>query len=162
MASLRERRLAALLDAALILFAYGSFLALFSALGGRFSASRLDVAVLLTTLGLFYGQYFALFTLFGGATPGMLWRGLRLATFNGGDPQMRDLAWRSFGYLISAGTLMLGFLWALWDEERLCWHDRISHTHLTWTAEKPLAPEPLPAIHIPSVSQASGRSFQAR
>ena len=144
MASLRERRLAALLDAALILFAYGSFLALFSALGGRFSGSRLDVAVLLATLGLFYGQYFALFTLFGGATPGMLWRGLRLATFDGGDPQMRDLAWRSFGYLISACTLMLGFLWALWDEERLCWHDRISHTHLTSDRRETVGPRASP------------------
>lgn len=162
MASLRERRLAALLDAALILFAYGAFLALFAALGGRFSASKLDVAVLLATLGLFYGQYFALFTLFAGATPGMLWRGLRLATFDGAEPQMRDLAWRSFGYLLSAGNLMMGFLWALWDEDRLCWHDRISHTHLTWTAEKPAASQPLPALNIPSADQAEGRSFRVR
>jgi uncharacterized RDD family membrane protein YckC len=135
MASLHERRLAALLDAALILFAYGGFLLLFSALGGRFVPSKLDALVLLATLALFYGQYFALFTVFGAATPGMLWRGLRLATFDGREPQLRELAWRSFGYLVSAATLMLGFLWALWDEDHLCWHDRISHTHLTWTAE---------------------------
>jgi uncharacterized RDD family membrane protein YckC len=135
MASFHERRLAAMLDAALVLFAYGSFLALFAALGGRFEVSKLDVAVLVATLALFYGQYFALFTFFGGATPGMMWRGLRLATFDGGEPQLRDVAWRSLGYLVSAGTLMLGFLWALWDEDHLCWHDRISHTHLTWTAD---------------------------
>jgi len=135
MASLRERRLAALLDAGLILFAYGGFLSLFSALGGRLVASKLDAAVLVATLALFYGQYFALFTLFGGATPGMTWRGLRPATFDGGEPRLRHLAWRSFGYLVSAGTLMLGFLWALWDEDHLCWHDRISHTHLTWTVK---------------------------
>ena len=135
MASLHERRMAALLDAGLILLAYGGFLLLFSALGGGLMASKLDAAVLVATLALFYGQYFALFTLFGGATPGMLWRGLRLATFDGGEPHMRHLAWRSFGYLVSAGTLMLGFLWALWDEDHLCWHDRISHTHLTWDAD---------------------------
>ena len=75
--------MAGVLDAALILFAYGSFLVLFSVLGGRLEASKLDVAVLVATLGLFYAQYFALFTLFGGATPGMMWRGLRLATFDG-------------------------------------------------------------------------------
>ncbi len=134
-ASLHERRMAGVLDAALILFAYGSFLVLFSVLGGRLEASKLDVAVLVATLGLFYAQYFALFTLFGGATPGMMWRGLRLATFDGPEPQLGDKAWRTFGYLVSAGTLTLGFLWALWDEDRLCWHDRISHTHLTWTSE---------------------------
>jgi hypothetical protein len=26
---------------------------------------------------------------------------------------------------------MLGFLWALWDEDHLCWQDRISRTYLT-------------------------------
>jgi uncharacterized RDD family membrane protein YckC len=134
-ASLQERRLAALLDALFISVAFGGFLALFTALGGQLAVSKFDGAVMLATLTLFYGQYFALFTLFGGATPGMMWRGLRLATFDGGDPLMRHLAWRSFGYLISAGTLLLGFLWALWDEDRLCWHDRISHTHVTWNAE---------------------------
>jgi uncharacterized RDD family membrane protein YckC len=134
MASLHERRMAAALDAVLILFAYGSFLTLFSVLGGRFMVSKVDAAVIVATLGLFYAQYFALFTFFGGATPGMLWRGLRLATFEGREPQLGEKAWRSFGYLISAGTLMLGFLWALWDEDHLCWHDRISRTHLTWTA----------------------------
>jgi uncharacterized RDD family membrane protein YckC len=131
-ASFHERRLAALLDAAMIVLAYGGFLALFAALGGSLTISKLDFGVLLATLAVFYGQYFALFTLFGGATPGMMLRGLRLATFDGGDPAMRQLAWRTFGYLVSAGTMMLGFLWALWDEDHLCWHDRISHTHLTW------------------------------
>ena len=41
------------------------------------------------------------------------------------------MAWRSFGYLISAGTCFLGFFWALWDEEHLTWQDRISQTYLT-------------------------------
>jgi len=136
MASLHERRLAALVDAGVLLFAYGSFLALFSVLGGQLAPSKVDAAVLVATLAVFYGQYFTLFTLFGGTTPGMMLRGLRLATFDGGDPHIRQLAWRSFGYLVSAGTMMLGFLWALWDEEHLCWHDRISHTHLTWAADE--------------------------
>lgn len=137
MASLHERRLAAALDVTLLLFAYGSFLALFSVLGGRLVASKMDAVVLASTLLLFYAQYFALFTFFGGATPGMMWRGLRLASFDGHEPRLQDKAWRSFGYLVSAGTLLLGFLWALWDEDHLSWHDRISHTHLTWTSGLP-------------------------
>jgi uncharacterized RDD family membrane protein YckC len=135
MASMHERRMAAAFDTGLLLFAYGSFLALFWALGGRLAVSKMDAAVLSAALALFYAQYFALFTLFGGATPGMMWRGLRLARFDGHEPQSGDRIWRSFGYLVSGGTLMLGFLWALWDEDHLCWHDRISHTHLTWTSE---------------------------
>jgi uncharacterized RDD family membrane protein YckC len=130
-ASLAERRRAALLDTLVLLFAYGGFLALFATMGGRFAVSKLDAVVVAATLGLFYAQYVALFTFFGGATPGMMLRRLRVVSFDGADPTAQQLLWRSFGYLISAGTLMLGFLAGLWDQDRLCWHDRISQTYLT-------------------------------
>jgi uncharacterized RDD family membrane protein YckC len=38
---------------------------------------------------------------------------------------------RSAGYLLSAGTFFLGFLWALWDSDELTWHDRLSRTYLS-------------------------------
>jgi uncharacterized RDD family membrane protein YckC len=129
--SLPERRRAALLDAALLLFSYGGMLALFTVLGGHIGWNKLDAVVTGATLVLFYAQYFALFTIFGGSTPGMMVRGLRVVSFDGSVPTSRQMAWRSFGYLISAGTFFLGFLWALWDEDRLSWHDRISQTYLT-------------------------------
>lgn len=137
-APLSERRMAAGLDAALLLFTFGGIAALFFALGGRFTLTRLDAAVAIATLGLFYAQYFMLFTVFGGSTPGMMLRGLRVVAFDGDTPTPHQLVWRSFGYLISAGTFMLGYLWALWDEDHLCWQDRISQTYLT-PAENPLA-----------------------
>jgi uncharacterized RDD family membrane protein YckC len=130
-ASLVERRRAGALDMTFLLFAYGGFLMLFRALGGRFSFSRFDALVTLATLGLLYAQYVTLFTYFAGATPGMMLRGLRVASLDGFDPSPRQLLWRSLGYLISAGTMMLGFLWALWDEDQLSWHDRISQTCVT-------------------------------
>ncbi len=134
-ASLPERRRAALLDFALLIFSYGGMLALFTALGGRIGLNRLDLVVCGATLALFYAQYFALFTIFGGSTPGMMIRGLRVVSFDGGVPTSRQMAWRSFGYLVSAGTCLLGFMWALWDEDHLCWQDRISHTYLTSVEE---------------------------
>ena len=130
-ASLSERRRAALLDGALLLFSYGGMLALFWALGGRIGFNKLDAVVTVVTLMLFYAQYFALFTVFGGSTPGMMLRGLRVVSFDGSVPTSRQMVWRSFGYLVSAGTCFLGFLWALWDEDHLCWQDRISQTYLT-------------------------------
>jgi uncharacterized RDD family membrane protein YckC len=130
-ASLPERRRAALLDAGLLLFSYGGMLALFTVLGGRIGWNKLDAAVTGATLFLFYAQYFALFTIFGGPTPGMMVRGLRVVSFDGSIPSSRQMAWRSFGYLISAGTCFLGFLWALWDEDHLSWQDRISQTYVT-------------------------------
>lgn len=130
-APLSERRRAGVLDITLLLFAYGGFLTVFRALGGRFNISRFDLLITMAILGLLYTQYVTLFTYFAGATPGMMLRGLRVASLDGLDPSPRQLLWRSLGYLISAGTLMLGFLWVLWDEDQLSWHDRISQTCVT-------------------------------
>jgi uncharacterized RDD family membrane protein YckC len=130
-ASLPQRRRAAMLDLGLLLFSYGGMLALFTVLGGHIGFNKLDLAVVGATFALFYAQYFALFTVFGGATPGMMLCGLRVVSFDGGMPTSRQMAWRSFGYLISAGMCFLGFVWALWDDDQLCWQDRISKTYLT-------------------------------
>jgi uncharacterized RDD family membrane protein YckC len=74
----------------------------------------------------------------------MMLRGLRVVSFDGAEPSPQQLVWRSFGYLVSAGTLCLGFLWSLWDEDHLCWQDRISQTYLT-LLENPVATAATPA-----------------
>lgn len=134
-ASIEERRRAAWIDVACLGFAYGAFLTLFGSLGGHFAFDKLNAAVYFFTFAFVYLQYFGLFTVFGGTTPGMMIRGLHVATFSGEEPTLRHLLMRGLGYLLSAGTLFLGFLWALWDEDGLTWHDRLSKTYLR-------APEP--------------------
>jgi uncharacterized RDD family membrane protein YckC len=129
-ATLDERRSAAWIDIGCLAFAYGGFLALFGSLGGHFTFSKLNAAVYFFTFAFVYLQYFGLFTIFGGTTPGMMIRGLQVATFSGVEPTLRHLLMRALGYLLSAGTLFLGFLWALWDEDALTWHDRLSGTYL--------------------------------
>lgn len=129
-ASFDERRLAGLIDAGCLLFAYGGFLALFGSLGGQFTASKLSAAVCMATFVIVYFQYFALFTIFGGTTPGMMLRGLHVMSFTGEPPAARQMLLRSLGYMLSAGTLFMGFVWALWDEDELTWHDRLSRTYL--------------------------------
>jgi len=131
LASMDDRRLAALTDFCCLLFAYGGFLALFGSLGGQFTLSKLNAAVYTTTFAIVYLQYFALFTIFGGTTPGMMMRGLQVVSFSGEPPTPRQMFLRSAGYILSAGTLFLGFLWAMWDEDELTWHDRLSRTHLS-------------------------------
>jgi uncharacterized RDD family membrane protein YckC len=130
-ATIEERRLAALIDSGCLLFAYGAFLALFSALGGEFTVSKLSGAVCVATFAIVYLQYFALFTIFGGTTPGMMMRSLQVVSFTGEAPTPRQMLLRSAGYLLSAGTFFLGFVWAMWDEDELTWHDRISRTYLS-------------------------------
>ena len=56
---------------------------------------------------------------------------LRVISFDGGMPTSRQMIWRSLGYLLSTGLCFLGFLCAVWDEDHLCWHDRISQTYVT-------------------------------
>lgn len=129
-ASIDERRLAGLIDAGCLLFAYGGFLTLFGSLGGQFTFSKLSAAVCVATFVIVYLQYFALFTVFGGTTPGMMLRGLHVVNFSGDTPGPRQMLWRSVGYMLSGGTFFMGFLSALWDEDALTWHDRLSHTYL--------------------------------
>jgi len=130
-ASLEERRFAAAIDIVCLLFAYGGFLALFGSLGGQFTLSKLSAAVYGVAFAIVYLQYFALFTIFGGTTPGMMFRGLQVASFNGDPPSPRQMLLRSGGYILSAGTFFLGFFWAWWDEDALTWHDRLSRTYLS-------------------------------
>jgi uncharacterized RDD family membrane protein YckC len=130
-ASLDDRRIAALIDAGCLLFAYGAFLALFGSLGGQLTISKISAAVYFATFAFVYIQYFGLFTIFGGTTPGMIMRGLQIINFSGELPTSRQLSLRTAGYLLSAGTFFLGFLWAMWDEDELTWHDRLSHTYLS-------------------------------
>jgi uncharacterized RDD family membrane protein YckC len=130
-ASIDDRRLAALIDCCCLLFAYGGFLMLFSSLGGQFTLSKLNAAVYATTFAIVYLQYFALFTIFGGTTPGMMMRSLEVVSFSGEPPTPRQMLLRSAGYILSAGTFFLGFFWAMWDEDELTWHDRFSRTHLS-------------------------------
>jgi uncharacterized RDD family membrane protein YckC len=130
-ASIDERRLSGLIDAACLLFACGGFLALFGSLGGHFAFSKLSAAVYAASFAIVYLQYFSLFTVFGGTTPGMMLRGLRVVDFSGEEPSPRQFLLRAAGYMLSAGTFFLGFLWSQWDEDELTWHDRISHTYLS-------------------------------
>jgi uncharacterized RDD family membrane protein YckC len=129
-ASVDDRRRALIIDAACLAFAYGGFLALFGSLGGHFTLSKLSATVCFFTFAFVYLQYFGLFTIFGGSTPGMMVSGIQVASFTGDAPTPRQYVLRAAGYLLSAGTCFLGFLWVLWDEDTLTWHDRLSNTYL--------------------------------
>ncbi|MGH9593723.1 MAG: RDD family protein, partial [Bryobacteraceae bacterium] len=114
-----------------LVLSYSGVLGLFTAFGGHLQAAKLDALVCLGTLALLYLQYFTLFTVMGGATPGMMLTGLRIVSFEGDAPSPSQLLWRSFGYMVSGVTAMLGFFWALWDEDQLTWQDRISQSYIT-------------------------------
>jgi uncharacterized RDD family membrane protein YckC len=145
-APLGDRQLAGIIDTACLLFAFGGFVALFGSLGGQLTLSKMNAAVYLAALSVVYFQYFALFTVFGATTPGMMFRGLQVMSFSGEPPTPRQLLLRSAGYMLSAGTCLIGFLWAVWDEDQLTWHDRLSKTYLS-SAQTYAEVEPHSAAH---------------
>jgi uncharacterized RDD family membrane protein YckC len=130
-ASLAERRWAGAIDALFLGITCAGFLGLFRSLGGQIVVDKAGAIVYLIVVYLFYALYFSLFSTVAGSTPGMQLRSLSVVRLDGSLPDTRQLLWRSFGYLLSGATFMLGFLWALWDEDRFTWQDRISHTYVT-------------------------------
>jgi len=145
-ASLAQRRWACIFDLIFLGLTCAGFLGLFRSLGGQITVDKTTAVIYLAIVFLFYGLYFSLFVTLAGATPGLQLRGLSIVRLDGTLPDTRQLLWRSFGYLLSAATLALGFVWALWDEDHFTWQDRISQTYIT-------AAEPLPetgAIAVPA------------
>jgi uncharacterized RDD family membrane protein YckC len=136
-ASLAQRRWAGLIDLIFLGLTCAGFLGLFKSLGGQITLDKTTAIIYLVIAYLFYALYFTIFIALAGATPGLQLRGLSIVRLDGTLPDTRQLLWRSFGYLLSAATLALGFLWALWDEDHFTWQDRISHTYIT--AAEPLS-----------------------
>lgn len=136
-ASLTERRRAGALDALFLCLTIAGFLGLFRSLGGQITLDKMDAIVYLAVSYLFYAQYFFLFTVFAGATPGMQLCCLTIVRLDGSLPDTQQLLWRSFGYLLSGATLMLGYVWAMWDEDKFTWQDRISQTYVTAATPMP-------------------------
>jgi uncharacterized RDD family membrane protein YckC len=81
---------------------------------------------LLAICFLFYGGFWVR----GGQTLGMrTWR-IKLVRSDGGSIT-RMIALKRFAYaLLSLFCLGLGFLWVLFDRDKLTWHDRLSGTRL--------------------------------
>ena len=130
-AELTLRRVAGFVDALAISSVFAGFLEAFRSLGGQLHLVKIDLAIYAIVFFLIYVLYFGMFTIFSGATLGMQLRGLSVVAMDGALPDTRQLLWRTFGYILSGGALLLGFFWPLWDEDRLTWQDRISHTYIT-------------------------------
>ena len=132
-APLGARCSAGLIDAMVLASASALFAGIFWLAGGIVPRETLSWAVGGLILALFAVAYFGGFTALRHATPGMIWMGLEARSIDGEPPRTGQALWRGLGYLVSAGSLMLGFLWALVDDDQLTWHDRISDTFISPT-----------------------------
>jgi len=65
-----------------------------------------------------------------GRTLGMQSWGLQLQTMDGKIPSISTVSLRFFAAILSWIPFGLGFVWQLWDKDKLTWHDRLSGTRL--------------------------------
>jgi len=129
-APLSRRMLAAVVDGALITGAFlGSVVVASANIDHPPSvkaAMYCAVGALLLT-GLLYQ---ALFLILVKATPGMMWARISLCTIDGQIPARAQLRRRLGALLLSVIPVGLGIAWSLFDDDRICWHDRLSKTYL--------------------------------
>lgn len=74
--------------------------------------------------------YNTLFLACGVSTPGMRYAGIALSTFDDEAPTRVQLRRRLGAMVLSLAPVGLGLVWAVFDEDHLSWHDRISQTYL--------------------------------
>lgn len=127
------RRLGAILYDALLIGAL-LFMATipFIAVRGGEPVESADNRVYQLVLAIVIYGFFVGFWTWRGRTLGMQsWR-LQLQTPDGNLPTLGSASLRFFAAILSWVPAGLGFLWQLWDPDKLAWHDRISKTRLVY------------------------------
>ena len=128
-ASLEDRALAALVDCAFTLAAFLLFALVFAVCSTSLPSGRIALIVAAVTLFAMWLMYQLLFFSLTDATPGMRYAKIALCTFGDEPPSRSTRRGRIAALLLSALPLGLGFLWAVFDEDALGWHDRITQTY---------------------------------
>ena len=129
-ASLARRISAALVDVLIVLTAVTLFGFVFYRLAAPVLPSAEIAGIGLSLAGLFWLAYQYLLLVHTGSTPGLRIARLRIARFDGIAVPRALRRWRVLTSALSGLSLGLGYLWCFLDEDRLCWHDRITRTHL--------------------------------
>ena len=91
----------------------------------------LQISLLTVSFAFFVGFWTRV-----GRTLGMQSWGLQLERGDGQRPGLASASVRFFAALLSWDPVGLGFLWQLWDKDKLTWHDRISGTRLVYYPRK--------------------------
>jgi uncharacterized RDD family membrane protein YckC len=133
-ASIARRALAALVDGAILTVIMTAIVAIFLYLNPSMNVVRGPLPLLAAALGvltvILWMAYEYSLVVYTGSTPGLRIARLRLATFDGRPLNRRARRWRVLTSFLSAFSAGLGYLWCLLDQNALCWHDRITRTHI--------------------------------
>ncbi|HEX4005225.1 MAG TPA: RDD family protein [Acidobacteriaceae bacterium] len=128
-APMEDRFMAGVVDVALTLAAFLVFVLVFVACTTHPPSGKpalVGAGIIVLVMWVLY--QFIFFSL-SAATPGMRYAKIALCTFSDDNPTRRAMRIRIAALLLSALPLGLGFLWAVFDEDALGWHDRITQTY---------------------------------
>jgi uncharacterized RDD family membrane protein YckC len=128
-APLEDRIMAGIFDLALIVAAFAVFVLVFVACTAHPPTGKpamLAAGAVLAGFCLFY-QY--LFFKYAEGTPGMRYAKIALCTFEDENPTRKAMCRRVWFLFLSVAPLGLGLAWAVFDPDRLSWHDRLSRIY---------------------------------
>jgi len=125
-----RRLLAGAIDSLLVVTAFAIFAYIFFRITLIVPASQQAAGISVSLIALFWIAYQYLLLVFTGTTPGLKLARLQLSRFDGSAVPVRIRRWRVLASVLSGFSLSLGYAWCFLDEDRLCWHDRITRTYM--------------------------------
>jgi uncharacterized RDD family membrane protein YckC len=129
-AAMPKRVMAAFIDALVVLLAAAVFAYIFCKITPSQVPWRLATVAAAAIVASFWVGYQYLLLVCAGTTPGLKLARLQLSRFDG-RPVPRPLRrWRVLASVLSGFSLALGYAWFFFDEDQLCWHDRITRTYM--------------------------------
>ena len=129
-APMSDRLLAGVVDGALVTLAFLAAAVVVIASTEHPPAGRMALVAAgfgLLLFGLLYQWLFLSYAEEG--TPGMRYARIALCTFDDDNPSREQMRMRIPAMVLAAVPAGLGLLWALFDGERLGWHDRWTRTY---------------------------------
>ncbi len=127
---LLSRTLSGLIDLLIIGLFTGSFIIaadIFSGIDIVDRTSKAYYTLLLLATHLVYSFFFLGIA---NQTVGMMIKDLRIVGSKGQRPSLACIGGRSLAYLLSWLSCGAGFVWAIFDRQSRCWHDRLSGTRV--------------------------------
>jgi uncharacterized RDD family membrane protein YckC len=129
-AAMSRRMTASAIDATLVMSAFAAFAYVFFRINAELPALGKIAGAGALLLALFWSTYQYLLLVYSGTTPGLKLAKLELHRFDGSPVPLRIRRWRVLTSMLSGLSLGLGYAWCFLDEDRLCWHDRITRTYM--------------------------------
>jgi uncharacterized RDD family membrane protein YckC len=129
-APMSRRVLAGVVDALLVISAFALFAYIFFRVTSMVPLLQQAVATSIVLTAIFWTSYQYLLLVYTGTTPGLCLARLQLSRFDGNPVPRKTRRWRVLAAVLSGLSLALGYAWCFLDEDRLCWHDRITRTYM--------------------------------